>query len=959
MRTAAAIAMFFALAHGGPATAQGTLRGTVTLAGSGSAIAGAQVSLAGLNIGTITGADGTYLVEPIPVGIHEVVVVLIGYETERRQVTIADGQPTTLNVVLSETVLELEGVVAVGSRARPRTVTESPVPVDVIPAAEILQQGDTDFANLLRNVVPSFNVNIQPISDAATFVRPANLRGLAPDHTLVLVNGKRRHRGAVITWYGNGLSDGSQGPDIALIPGLVLQQAEVLRDGASAQYGSDAIAGVVNFVLRNERSGGSIDFKTGGYALGETSEPFEEGTFPGDGEVYTLSGNVGLPLGETGFLNLTGEYGNANPTDRSTQRNDALALLASGNSSVRAPAQIWGAPQISNELKLWANMGYVFNDDMQLYSHGNYVSKQVEGGFYFRNPGTRSGVFGTRNADGQRILLIGDMLDARDGVLDGSAGCPEVRVDDDGVVLDQRAFDHVLADPDCFTFQKLFPGGFTPQFGSYLLDASAVAGLKGASGDLSWDASASWGRSNLDFYMYNTVNASLGPDQPCADASREISFVVPDQPCTPWFNPGIYDQQETNFNVDLSYALNERTNLAGGAEWRNERFEIIRGSTESWTEGPLATQGFTPGSNGFTGFGPLTEGAWNRNNFAAYGDLEVREPEGAWTFGAAGRVERFSDFGTTVNGKLAGRVSASEKLGLRASVSTGFRAPSPGQQNAFNISTIYDPAIMDLTNNGTIPSTSPLAREFGGEPLKPETSVNLALGTVYDDGPFSLSLDFFQIRVSDRLTTSADRELTPAEIEQLIAQDIIRPGGVLARFRFFINDFATRTDGIDLVGAYDVRGAGGSTTTFSSAWNWTRTTVTDFNPKTLTSHRIRILEQGLPGVRGNLAMNHAFPGGSRFLVRASYWGGYFDGEQPYYESDPENTIDYPARILFDVEASRKLAERWTLTAGAQNLLNTYPEEYPGAAAGVGNRFGQFTPFGFNGGFYYTRLGYSW
>ncbi len=304
-------------------------------------------------------------------------------------------------------------------------------------------------------------------------------------------------------------------------------------------------------------------------------------------------------------------------------------------------------------------------------------------------------------------------------------------------------------------------------------------------------------------------------------------------------------------------------------------------------------------------------------------------------------------------------MSASENLGLRASVSTGFRAPSPGQQNAFNISTIYDPAIMDLTNNGTIPSTSPLAREFGGEPLKPETSVNLALGTVYDDGPFSLSLDFFQIRVSDRLTTSADRELTPAEIEQLIAQDIIRPGGVLARFRFFINDFATRTDGIDLVGAYDVRGAGGSTTTFGSAWNWTRTTVTDFNPKTLTSHRIRILEQGLPGVRGNLAMNHAFPGGSRLLVRASYWGGYFDGEQPYYESNPENTMDYPARILFDVEASRKLAERWTLTAGAQNLLNTYPEEYPGAAAGVGNRFGQFTPFGFNGGFYYTRLGYSW
>ncbi len=929
------------------------------MAGTGSPVAGAQVSLPDLSLGANTGSGGTFEIGDIPTGTHAVQVVLIGYQTERRQVTITEGQVTQLDVALTQVALELEGLVAVGSRAQPRTVTESPVPVDVIPTREIVQQGDTDFANLLRNVVPSFNVNIQPISDAATFARPANLRGLAPDHTLVLINGKRRHRTAVITWYGNGLADGSQGPDIALIPGMALEQAEVLRDGASAQYGSDAIAGVMNFVLKNDRSGGSIEIKTGGYPFGDTSEPFEEGAFPGDGEMYTLSGNVGLPLGETGFLNLTGEYGNANPTDRSTQRLDALALLGAGNTSVRSPAQIWGSPQVSDEIKLWANTGYLFNDNVQFYGHGNYVSKQVEGGFYFRNPGTRSGVFGTTNADGQRILLVGDMLDAQDGVLDGSAGCPEVTVTGDGVVTDQAAFTQVMNDPNCFTFRKLFPGGFTPQFGSYVTDASAVAGLKGTSGDLNWDASAAWGKSNMDFYMYNTVNASLGPNQPCAGSDRTLSFVVPDQACTPWFNPGIYDQQEINLNLDLSYALNERVNLAGGAEWRNERFEIFQGSTESWTEGPLATQGFTPGSNGFTGFGPLTVGNWNRNNFAAYGDMEIREPDGAWTFGVAGRVERFSDFGTTINGKVAGRVSASENFGLRASASTGFRAPTPGQQNAFNISTIYDPVIDDLTNNGTIPSTSPLAQKFGGLALTPEKSINVALGAVYDDGPFSLSMDFFQIRVSDRLTTSADRSLSPTEIEQLIAEGIIRPGGVLARFRFFINDFATRTDGIDLVGAYEVEGASGSTTTFSSAWNWTRTSVTEFNQVTLTDRRIRILEEGLPNVRGNLAMNHVFPGGTRFLVRGSYWGGYFDGEQPYYESDPGNTIDYPSRILFDVEAAHTFADHWMLTVGGQNALNTYPEEYPGAAAGVGNRFGQFTPFGFNGGFYYTRVTYSW
>ncbi len=950
-----------ALAAPGALLAQttGTLEGTVTMQGTGAALAGAQVSLPDLNMGANSRADGSYTVTGIPAGTHDVAIVLIGYQTYRAQVTITDGGTTRLDAALTTAALELEGLVAVGSRARPRTVTESPVPVDVIPTTDIVQQGDTDFANLLRNVVPSFNVNIQPISDAATFARPANLRGLAPDHTLVLINGKRRHRTAVITWYGNGLADGSQGPDIALIPGLALEQAEVLRDGASAQYGSDAIAGVMNFVLKNDRSGGSLEIKTGGHPLGETSAPFEDGSFPGDGEMYTLSGNIGLPLGETGFVNLTGEYGNANPTDRSTQRNDALALIGSGNTSVRNPAQIWGSPQVSNEIKLWANMGYLFNDNMQFYGHGNYVSKQVEGGFYFRNPGTRSGVFGTRNADGQRILLVGDMLDAQDGVLDGSAGCPEVPVTDDGVVMDQAALSHVLSDPNCFSFRELFPGGFTPQFGANVVDASAVAGLRGTSGDLNWDASASWGKSNMDFYMYNTVNASLGPNQPCAGADRTLSFVVPNQPCTPWFNPGIYDQQETNLNLDLSYPLNERVNLAGGAEWRNERFEIFRGSTESWTEGSLATQGFTPGSNGFTGFGPLTEGAWNRNNFAAYGDLEIREPDGLWTFGFAGRVERFSDFGTTINGKVAGRVSASENLGLRASASTGFRAPTPGQQNAFNISTIYDPAIMDLTNNGTIPSTSPLAENFGGLPLTPEKSVNVALGAVYDDGPFSFSMDFFQIRVSDRLTTSADRSLSPAEIEQLIAEGIIRPGGVLARFRFFINDFATRTDGIDLVGAYEVEGAGGSTTTWSSAWNWTRTTVTEHNTVTLTDHRIRILEEGLPNVRGNLAMNHVFAGGTRFLVRGSYWGGYFDGEQPYYETDSSNTIDYPSRILFDMEAAHTFADSWTLTVGGTNVLNTYPEEYPGAAAGVGNRFGQFTPFGFNGGYYYTRVGYSW
>ena len=936
--------------------AQGSLEGTVRDGATNQGVRGAQVFISALSIGRLSDADGSFQIGGIPAGTHVVEIRLIGYATERQEVSIADGQVTQLDVTISEEAIALAGIVAIGTRARPRTVTESAVPVDVITNAEIINQGDTDLANLLRNVVPSFNVNIQPISDAATFARPANLRGLAPDHTLILVNGKRRHRTAVITWYGNGLADGSQGPDIAMIPGMALEQAEVLRDGASAQYGSDAIAGVMNFVLNNNRSGGALEIKTGGHLFATTSEPFQDDPIPGDGEMYSIAGNIGLPLGETGFLNLTGEYGNTNPTDRSVQRNDALALVGAGNQHVRSPAQIWGSPQVSDEIKLWANTGYLFSDALLFYGHGNYVSKQVEGGFYFRNPNTRTGVFGTSNAAGQSILLVGDMIDARDGVLDGSAGCPEVRVSG-GVVTDRAALNQVLNDPNCFTFQKIFPGGFTPQFGAYVLDVSAVAGLRGTRGQLDWDTSASWGKSNMDFYMYNTVNASLGPNQPCSDQGTSIA--VPDQPCTPYFHPGIYDQQEVNFNADVSYAVNERVNVAGGAEWRNERFEIVPGDEASWTEGPLATQGFTPGSNGFTGFGPLTEGTWNRSNFAGYGDVELRDPAGAWTFGVAGRVERFSDFGTTVNGKVAARTTVSEGFALRGSASTGFRAPTPGQQNAFNISTIYDPEIMDLTNNGTIPSTSLLAREFGGEALTPEKSVNMALGAVLERGRFSLSTDFFQINVNDRLTTSADKKLTPAEIDQLVADGIIRPGGVLARFRFFINDFVTRTRGIDLVAAYQMEGANGSTTNITAAWNWTSTQVTDFNSGTLTGMRIRILEEGLPNVRGNVAVNHTFPNGVRALVRGSYWGGYYDGETPYYTGSSDNTIDYPARVLFDMEAARSFNDRWTLTLGAQNVLNTKPQEYPGAADGVGNRYGQFTPFGFNGAFLYGKLGYRW
>ncbi len=666
----------------GGLVAQGTLEGHVRDAATGRPLAGVQIFLPQLGMGVITDSEGHYELAGIPPGARGVEIRLIGYHTERREAVIRDGLTTHLDMALGEEAIALEEVVVVGSRARSRTVTESMVPIDVIPPVDILDQGDTDVADLLRTVVPSFNINPQATGDAAKIIRPANLRGLAPDHTLVLVNGKRRHRAAAILWIGNGTSDGAQGPDLSSIPAIALRQVEVLRDGASAQYGSDAIAGVMNFQLRNERSGGAIEVRGGGFV-------------DGGGEAYTVAGNVGLPLGEFGFANLSAEYGNAAATSRSVQRSDAALLTSVGNTHVRNPAQLWGSPKVEDDLKLWGNFGHLLHDGTQLYAHANYASERVTGGFFFRNPNTRAAVF---SIDDGETLLIGDALDARDGVADGSAGCPTVRVSNG--LPDQAALAQVFADPNCFTYQEMFPGGFTPQFGGDVTDASLVAGVKGqTAGGLLWDASAGYGSSEVDFFIFHTVNASLGP-------------ATPDE-----FDPGLYRQREVNVNVDLSYAVSDVVNLAGGAEWRDEHFTIGLGQEESWSIGPYAAQGFSAGSNGFPGFSPIAAGGWHRANYALYADAELLNAgEGRWNVGGALRFEDFEDFGATLNGKLAARFALAEGLALRGSLSTGFRAPTPGQQNAFNVSTQFDRQRRDLVNNGTIPSTSRLPRCGAAKP---------------------------------------------------------------------------------------------------------------------------------------------------------------------------------------------------------------------------------------------------
>ena len=816
------------------------------------------------------------------------------------------------NAEMLEGVVELEEQVVTGAR-QPRSVTNSAVPVDVVRGEDFVNQGGTDLPDLLRNIAPSFNVNTQPISDAATVVRPASLRNLAPDHTLVLVNGKRRHRSAVITWLGNGVADGAQGPDISPIPAIALKRVEVLRDGASAQYGSDAIAGVMNFQLKDSYQGGSIEFKPG---------IFQEG----DGFTYSAAGNIGLGS-ERGWANLSMEYGNADETVRSYQRQDAIDLIAAGNTNVADPAQRWGQPFVRNDVKFFANYGAGLTDAIKLYGHANYASKEVEGGFYFRNPNTRGSVF---SGDGGATLLIGDL----DGV--GSGGeCPTVTITDN--VPDSEALNSVLNDDNCFTFQESQdgrwpgrPGGFTPRFGADTVDRSILLGIKGTIADptITWDLSASNGRHHADFFIFNTVNASLGPDSPTS------------------FNPGDYIQLDTNLNLDLTFPVNEQLFLAAGAEYRTEEFEIVAGDRASWEIGPLAAQGFSSGSNGFSGFPDIAAGTWSRSNSAFYVEAELNALEN-WLLVGAVRYENFDDFGGTTNFKLATNYGLSDDLKLRGSYNTGFRAPTPGQQNAFNVSTQFDVALGDLVNNGTIPSTNPVAELVGGKPLDAEKSTNFAAGIVADLSGANLTVDFFQLLLKDRLTLSQDFDLTDNLTDAQITE--LENGEVpyvrnLANFRYFINDFETTTQGVDII--LTVPAGSGDLVV---AYNYTDTEVTKHNPETLSAGRIKELQESLPRNRGSATLTQSISNDLSALGRLSYYSAWFDDDDGH---------TYGGKVVLDLEASYGLGNGLMVSVGGQNALNTYSDENPNAPGGVGNKYSQFSPFGYSGAFWYGKLRYG-
>ena len=812
---------------------------------------------------------------------------------------------------------EVEEVVAVGSRRDARSVGDSPAPVDVISASDIKNQGGVDMDYMIRTLVPSFNVNTQPISDAATLIRPANLRGLPPDNMLVLVNGKRRHRGAVISFLGGGIADGAQGPDISAIPSIALKKVEVLRDGAAAQYGSDAIAGILNFVLNDSSEGARLEIKNGEYS-------------EGDGDTWRIAANVGMPFTENGYANLSMEIQEVDPTARSAQRGDAQSLIDAGVPVWKHPfgngeAQVWGSPQVTDDYKFAANVGLDLDDSKKFYMFANYAEKNVLGGFFFRNPNNRTGVYD----DGSDIRLIADA-----GQAAGGARTCASNVDATAGNLVGAALDAYLNDDNCFVFNELFPGGFTPSFGGDVTDWSIASGVSGTfESGTEYDISVHVGENRSDFFIMNTVNPSLGPQSPTE------------------FNPGSYIQLEKNFNADFVRSIPMDSfdlSFAYGFEWREEQFEIVNGDVASFTTGPYFNQGFGIGSNGFAGFTPDIAGVWDQQNYAVYLDFEGDVTE-KLVLGFATRFEDFDTFGTTTNTKFSALYRATDNVKLRTTVSTGFRAPTPGQSNVSNVTTASISGTGELVQQGTLSPTNPIAATAGGKALQPEESDNFSFGVVWDvTDALNVTIDAYEIELTDRIALTGNFSLTDAQRAALVAAKV--PGASdMQTFRFFTNDFDTTTDGIDVVATYSTE-IGDGVTDFTFVYNETETEVD--SSSLLSASRIAALEALLPENRWNLSAVHNV-GDWTILARYMYVG---ESEYYYGLNDLGNpditTLDDQTQL--DLEFTRDMGN-YQFTIGAENITDEYPEEDTGVTC-CGAIYPEFAPLGFNGAFYYIRLG---
>ncbi|MBU3020349.1 TonB-dependent siderophore receptor [Aestuariibacter sp. A3R04] len=769
-----------------------------------------------------------------------------------------------------DAVKSVESIIVTGTRQSNRTAFDSMAPIDLISGDTLNDTMSEDLLDSMAQLVPSFNVKRLPMADGQVFVRPASLRGLSSDHTLVLINGKRLHRSALLG------SNGAQSADLATIPSYAIKRIEVLRDGASAQYGSDAIAGVINIIL---------DDREGYKAFTQFSQYYE-----GDGTAYRAGAQAGWHLDNRGYLTLSAEYYDADRTARSRQRPDAIAYQdAHPEITLRNPVQDWGQPE-RQAVRFAFNSQYDISDTSAIYFYGTYNDGEGLSDFNWRNP--ESGVFNQSTAY-----------------------------------------------PD-FDLLAIYPAGFSPQFGQEDTDYSLYAGVKGGIGDISWDLSASAGGNEIDYFLSNTINASLGSTSPTA------------------FYAGSLSQDETTINADGVYVLSSNVtsgdiNIAFGAEYREETYKVSTGDEASYTVGPAASEGLPSGSNGFFGFSPAQAGEFDQDSYAIYLDIES-ELTDALTLGIAGRYEDFSVFGSSTNGKISARYAVTENIALRSTYSTGFRAPTPGQLFSERVSQGLDTNTLEVFTRGRYSPEGPIAEiinqraDANISSLTPEQSDNVSVGVTYQgEKGLTASLDFYRVEIEDRFGTSSTYSLTADERNALINLGVTGAESITS-VNFYQNDFDTKTTGLDAVVSQRWQVSSGEVS-LVAAYNYNKTEVLSGNVAQNETQRT-LFEDRLPKHTANVSATY-HSGDWSYLARVRYYGKWTDSSG---NSDGDIYQDFGAEAFVDVGVNYQFSEMVKVSANIENLFDSYPDEAT-FQANRGLIYSRNAPYDTDGGSYSLRL----
>jgi len=826
----------------------------------------------------------------------------------------------------------IEEIVTTGTRRLGQSPTETMSPIDVLSGSALVNQATFDMTDGLTKIAPSINTQRFPIADGTAFIRPVSLRNLSPDQTLVLVNGTRRHRSPLVNLQLAPLgtvNQGAQAVDFSAMPSLAIKRLEILRDGASAQYGSDAIAGVINVILNDANEGFTVSVQTGEY-------------FEGDGARTTLAANAGFSLGDSGFLNATIEKSTADTTSRGVQRLDCQPVIdevGPGVVPLDGFCQRWGDPDVET-LKFFLNAGIDVNDNVQIYGNASFSDNDTISDFFYRHPVTFNPAAGFSG----RSTLIVDT--DGDFVPDPAAQS----LVDDIIAAGLNPSDYLTADPDLLTnpsgyvllnpIYTQFPGGYNPDFGAAISDMAFVFGVNGetASG-MTWDIRGRVAESEADYTLSETINPSLGGLSPTS------------------FKPGKLTQEETGINADFVKTfdvgnLAAPLNFAFGAEWREETYKISAGDVASYSAGPTFI--FGVGSDGFQGFPVESAGSFDSASVAAYVDVEADLTD-RFTIGAAVRYEDYDEFGDTTDFKLSGRVQVNEQFALRATASTGFRAPTPGQVNTLNTTTSADTA-GNLIPSGTYPVGSTVAMVLGSSPLVPEESTSFTLGAIWDPTDnVSITLDYYDISIDDRLALF-NTTITAQDVIDLTAAGVPNADLLLGGLaNYFANAFDSEVSGFDLAitAGFEV---GSGDLVVDLRHNQNDQKVVNVAAGTINASRVHDLEHQVPESRTTLTFNYDSGNALIGYVRINNYGSWSSTGGLFSSGLADDVSNYGSEILVDLEVTYRFSDIFRLSVGAENLFDVEPDlEGDGTLAFLGARTAITSPFGNNGGFWYARL----